>query len=237
MHTLQSFYRSREWEAFRRVVIAQRTDQQTGFVLCAVCGRPIVHRYDLIVHHVNALTEANVNDALVALNPDNCECVHFKCHNQLHDRWQGGNGGWRPKPRMVHLVYGAPLSGKSSWVRDNLQRGDLVIDMDSIWQSVSGLPRYEKPESLKGVVFKIHDELCDMVRTRAGKWRTAFVVAGAPRRADRQRLMVRVGADDALFIDASYADCCERLAAAQDRPHDAWQGYIDDWFTRYQPDD
>lgn len=237
MHTLQSFYRSTEWERFRAVFIAQSADPQTGFVLCALCGKPIVHKYDLVVHHKNYLTDGNVNDALVALNPDNCECVHFRCHNKIHDRWQGGNGGWKPKPRMVHLVYGAPLAGKSSWVRDNLQRGDLVIDMDSIWQSVSGLPRYEKPDSLKNVVFKLHGELCDMVRTRAGKWRTAFVIAGAPRRAERQRLMVRVGADDALLIDSTIEQCKERLESTGDRPKDKWCDYIDDWFARYQPDD
>lgn len=236
MQTLQQFYRSKEWEAFRRVLIAERADPSTGFVLCAVCGAPIVNKYDLVVHHKQHLTEANVNDALIALNPANCECVHFKCHNRIHDRWQGGNGGYRPKPRMVHLVYGAPLSGKSTWVRDNLQRGDLVIDMDSIWQSITGLPRYDKPDTLKAVAFRLHDELCDMVRTRAGRWRTAFVIAGAPRRADRQRLMQKVGADDALYIDATHAECMERLERANDRPLDLWQYYIDDWFERYQPD-
>lgn len=236
MYTLQQFYRSREWESFRRVLIAERADPKTGFVLCAKCGKPIVHKYDLVVHHKTHLSEGNVNDALVALNPDNCECVHFKCHNKIHERWQGGNGGWRPKPRMVHLVYGAPLSGKSTWVKNNVQRGDLVVDMDSIWQSVTGLPRYEKPESLKAVVFKLHGELCDMVRTRAGKWRTAFVISGAPRRVDRQRLMVRVGADDSLLIDATADECKERLERAGDRSRELWTQYIDDWFDRYQPD-
>lgn len=235
IHTLQSFYRSKEWESFRRIVIAQSTDPSTGFVLCAKCGKPIVHKYDLVVHHKEHLTAANVNDALISLNPDNCECVHFKCHNEIHERFQGGNGGWRPKPRMVHLVYGAPLSGKSTWVRDNMQRGDLVVDMDGIWQAVSGLQRYEKPDSLKSVVFRIHDELCDLVRTRAGKWRTAFVIAGAPRLADRQRLMTRVGADDALLIEATQDECIERLEADGERPHEQWKDYIIDWFERYQP--
>lgn len=235
MNTLQSFYRSAEWEKFRAVFIAQSMEPETGFVLCAHCGKPIVHKYDLVVHHKRHLTEGNVNDALVALNPENCECVHFRCHNQLHDRWQGGNGGWKPKPRMVHLVYGPPLAGKSTWVKDNMQRGDLVIDFDSIWQAVSGLERYEKPDSLKNVVFKMHGELCDLARTRAGRWRTAFVLTGSPRIAERQRLMQKVGADDCILIDATYEQCMQRLADS-DRPKDSWAAYIADWFERYQPD-
>lgn len=237
MFTLQNFYRSPEWESFRRVVIQQSTDLKAGFVLCAHCGKPIVRKYDLVVHHVEPLTEANVNDALVALNPENCVCVHFKCHNQIHHRWQGGNGGWKPKPRMVHLVYGAPCAGKTSWVLEAAERGDLIVDMDSIWECVSGRPRYDKPDKLKSVAFKVHDELCDMVRTRAGKWRTAFVIAGAPRRAERQRLMVRVGADDALLVDATKDECLARLQEAGDRSIDDWTTYIDDWFNRFQPDE
>lgn len=236
MKTLRDFYRSKEWESFRRVVIAESTDPTTGFVLCAVCGKPILRKYDLVVHHKQELNEANVNDAMIALNPANCECVHFKCHNKIHDRFQGGNGGYKPKPRAVHIVYGAPCSGKSTWVRDNMTRGDLVIDLDSIWESVSNLQRYEKPSSLKPVVFQLQDTLYDMAKTRAGKWRTAFVIAGAPRKADRQRLAVRVGADDCIFIDATKDECMERLAAAGDRPIEDWASYINQWFEDYQPD-
>ena len=235
MDKLQAFYKSRAWESFRRVVIAQSTDVDTGFVLCAHCGKPIVNKYDLVVHHKQHLTETNVSDALIALNPDNVECVHFKCHNAIHERWQGGNGGWQPKPRKVYLVWGAPLSGKSTWVKDNMTRGDLVIDIDNVWQCVTGMKRYDKPGTLKNVVFKIYDELCDMARTRAGKWRTAFVVAGVPRRADRKRLMVRVGADESIYIDTPQDECMQRLAAS-DRP-DEWQQYVADWFEKYQPDD
>lgn len=236
MKTLRDFYRSKEWESFRRVVIAESTDPTTGFVLCAVCGKPILKKYDLVVHHKQELTEANMNDAMVSLNPANCECVHFKCHNMIHDRFQGGNGGYRPKPRAVHIVYGAPCSGKTTWVRDNMTRGDLVIDMDSIWQGISGLGRYDKPSSLKAVAFAVRDNLYDLVRTRAGKWRTAFIVTGAPRKADRQRLMSRVGADDCICIDATKDECMERLARAGDRPIEQWATFIDDWFNAYQPD-
>ena len=48
MFTLNNFYKSKEWEQFRKIVIAERTDAE-GFVYCELCGKPILKPYDLIV--------------------------------------------------------------------------------------------------------------------------------------------------------------------------------------------
>ena len=91
MQTRQQFYKSKQWEDFRKVIIAERTDAD-GFVRCAICGKPILKKYDLIIHHKKELDDLNVNDAMVTLNPANVECVHFKCHNELHERFSKGHG-------------------------------------------------------------------------------------------------------------------------------------------------
>lgn len=235
MNTLQSFYKSKEWEKFRAIIISERTDDD-GFVICAQCGKPIIHKYDLIVHHKTELTEGNVADVMVALNPDNVECVHFRCHNKLHDRWQGGNGGWRPAAKKVYIVYGAPCAGKSTWVSEVAAVGDLVVDLDSIWQCVSGLERYEKPEALKSVVFELRDKLYDLVKYRSGKWTNAFVITGGARSGDRERLMSRVGADELIFIDTAQDECLKRLEkrGLKGKKHDEWINFINEWFESYQ---
>ena len=92
MQTRKDFDRSKEWEAFRKVIIEQRTDAD-GYVHCTMCGKAILKPYDIIIHHKQELSDANVNDAMIALNPDNVECVHFRCHNAIHERFQGGDGG------------------------------------------------------------------------------------------------------------------------------------------------
>ena len=235
MDKLQAFYKSRAWESFRSVVIAQRMDSN-GFVRCAHCGQPIVKPYDLIVHHKTELTLANVNDAMVALNPDNVECVHFKCHNKIHDRWQGGNGGWVARPRRVIVVWGAPLAGKTTWVRENATRRDLVVDMDNLWQAVSMVDRYDKPSALKGTVFRLRDALYDEVKHRAGKWQDAYIITGGARRGDRERLSARVGATDFVFVDEGKDVCLMRLESRDmgERERELWRGYILDWFDTYQ---
>ena len=198
-----------------------------GYVYDEETGRPIVKPYDLILHHKTALTEENVNDAAVAFNPDNIAIVSHRTHNRIHDRLGMGR-------REAFIVYGPPLAGKSSWVREAKGDGDLVVDLDSIWQAVTGLPRYEKPARLRAVVFRIRDTLLDMVKHRAGKWVKAYIIGGYPNTAERERLAQDIGAS-LVFIDTTQEECLRRLADDEERDKDEWAGYITDWFEKYTP--
>ena len=167
--SLSQFYKSNEWEALVKFLRLERVNEQ-GLLLCAHCGKPIVKAYDCIGHHVIELTEENYNNADIALNPDNIVLVHHRCHNKIHNKL-----GY--SQRQVFVVYGSPLSGKSSYVKETMVEGDLIIDMDRIWQCVSGCPEYVKPNRLKSVVFSARDNLLESVKYRRGKWLNAYVSA------------------------------------------------------------
>lgn len=218
-NSLYDFYRSKEWERFREIVIAKRV-QDDGFVHDEITGDPIVKKYDMIIHHKIELTEENVNDLDISLNEDNVQIVTHRTHNDLHNRF-GRN------TRGVYLVYGAPLSGKSTWVRENMSAGDLLIDIDNIWECVSGCKRYEKPKRLNAVVFKIRDELLNACRYRLGQWVCCYIVGGYPLPTERERLCREMGAQE-VFIDATKEECLSRMDG---RPKE-WQQYIEDWFAK-----
>ena len=82
---LFSFYRSREWEKFRQMVIAERVHDD-GFVYDEVTEQPITKAYDIILHHKIELTEENVNDYDISLNPQNIMIVSHKTHNYIHNK-------------------------------------------------------------------------------------------------------------------------------------------------------
>ncbi len=235
--TREQFYKSKQWESFRSVVINQRVDPD-GYVHCCRCGKPILKKYDLILHHKKELTEDNVDDATIALNPDNVECMCFKCHNTEHDRWQGGNGGYVAPKKKVYIVYGAPCSGKTTWVHDNAGPDDLVVDMDSIWQMISTNARYVKPAALRAVVFQIRDKLLDIVKYRDGRWHTAYVITGGAYKGERERLQARTGADEFIFIDTDMSDCIDRCInrGMDEDSTRMWIQYIKEWFEEYQCD-
>lgn len=235
MEETQKFYKSKEWEAFRKVIIAERTDAD-GYIKCAICNKPILKKYDLIIHHKQELSDANVNDAMIALNPDNVECVHFRCHNQIHNRFtEGHDSTYKAVKKHVHIVYGSPCSGKSTWVHENAAADDLIVDMDSIWQMISINDRYQKPASLKSVVFDMRDAMYDIIKYRHGKWHDAFVITGGALKGDRDRLVQRIGADDLIYIDTPKDECIKRCINRNDQPED-WIRFINEWFDSFQPD-
>ena len=222
MFTLQSFYRSKEWMSFREAFIAGRSE-----TVCEHCGRLIVRKYDMILHHITELTEENVNDYNISLNPENIMLVHHKCHNIIHNKLGYAN-------RQVFLVYGSPLSGKNTFVKENMNEGDLVVDVDNIWQCVSNCNRYIKPNRLRSNVFQIRDAMLDMVRTRNGKWLNAWVIGGYPLISERERLCKSLGARE-IFIDTSEEECLQRLYENPDgRDVGEWEKFIHDWWEKYR---
>lgn len=226
MRSLSEFYRSKAWEAFRQTLINERVDEY-GFVICEHCGNPIVKAYDIIAHHVVELTEENFRDAYIALNPDNIQLIHHRCHNKVHNKL--GYSG-----RQVFVVYGSPLSGKTSFVREAMNEGDLIIDIDDIWQCVSGCDRYVKPNRLKSIVFSVRDNLLESVKYRRGKWLNAYIIGGYPYQAERERLLDTLGAR-AIHISATKEACLERLAACEDgRNKDEWAKYIETWWKQFE---
>lgn len=223
---LFDFYRSKEWENLRAVLTLERVNADDGLLYCDYCKKPIVRAYDAICHHKIQITETNYTDASISLNPDNIQIVHHACHNRLHDK-----AGFKCK--KVYIVYGAPLSGKTTYVHEVMNPGDLVVDLDNIWCCVSGLPRYEKPKRLNTVVFQLRNTLYDMVKYRNGNWNTAYIVGGYPFEAERTRLAGDLNAE-CILIPSTKEECYSRLQQQSERGEE-WKRFIDEWFARYIP--
>ena len=222
---LTDFYRSKPWIELMQIIKFERVNDE-GLIICEYCHKPIVAKYDCIGHHIIELTENNYIDANISLNPNNIMLVHHKCHNKIHDRLG------LSYIKQVYLVYGSPLSGKSSWVKDNMNYGDLVVDMDSIWQCISGQDKYIKPNRLRANVFAIRDSLIDMIRVRRGNWLNAYIIGGYPLISERERLIKSLGARE-VFIDTPKEECIRRLAS-NNRPKE-YEKYILDWWEQYRP--
>jgi hypothetical protein len=224
---LHDFYTGHEWRSLMRIIKSDRLNDE-GYNICEHCGKPIVNAYDCIGHHTIELTEQNYMNAEISLNPELIMLLHHKCHNRIHNKL-----GYAQ--RQVYLVYGCPMSGKTTYVKDNMSEGDLIVDIDNIWQCLSGCDRYVKPERLKQNVFGIRDALLDMIRVRRGKWSNAYVIGGYPLISERERLIKSLGARP-IFIDTSKDECIRRLHACDDgRNIDEWEKFICDWWEKFSP--
>lgn len=222
MFTLSNFYNSKQWRNF---VVALRLERmnEDGEVVCERCGEPIIKEYDCIGHHVVELTEENVNDYTISLNPENIQLVHHRCHNKIHDKFGYSR-------RRIYLVYGSPLAGKTTYVDSVKREGDLIVDIDNIWECVSGCKRYVKPDRLKVNVFGIRDRLIEDVRLRRGKWLNAYIIGGYPLIGERERLCKELGAEE-IYIESTIEECMSRL----DDERKDWIQFINEWWRLYTP--
>lgn len=224
MWSLYEFYHTKEWEKFREIVIAERMTDE-GLILDEVTGKPITKRYDIILHHKIHLTEENVNDRNISLNPENIQIVSHRTHNLIHEKF-----GYKRKE--IYLIYGSPCSGKSTYLDSVKQRGDLIVDIDRIRQCVSGMNTYEIVPALNSVVFGIRDYLMDAVRTRQGKWNRAYIIGGFPLISERERICKQTGAQE-IYIESTKEECLRRFDAKPDGRDKEWKRYIEEWWERY----
>ena len=226
MFTLKTFYKSKEWEQFRKVIIADRI-KRDGFVKDDITGEPIIKAYDTILHHITELTEDNVNDYNISLNPDNIQVVSFRTHNEIHKRY-GYNGR-----KKVYLIYGPPCAGKADYINGIAGKNDLILSIDNLWSAVksNACGQYEKPNALKGVIFSMRDNLLDVIKTRYGKWETAYIIGGYPLISDREALVDSIGIDRVIFIDTPREDCLIKARAKGEE----FVGFVEHWFECFTP--
>jgi hypothetical protein len=216
MDKLHQFYCSKAWRdlSFRLKVERGGKCERTGEVFADMS--------QLIAHHKIELTEDNVDDPNISLNPNNIEIISFNEHNKEHRRF-----GYK---QNVYIVYGSPLSGKTTLVRELMSYGDLVLDIDSLWQAVTFQPAYVKPKNVRFNIFKLRDEMLDQIKMRYGGWYDAYIIGGYPDKYERERLAQTLGAE-LIYCESTKEECLERLE--QSGKPESWREYIIDWWERY----
>ena len=226
-NTAHELYNSTEFRTLRQNLMLTRMNKD-GVLICAFCGKPILKDYQTIAHHKTEVTAGNLNNQEITLNPENIELVHLHCHNEIHGRFGA-------QCRKVYIVHGAPLSGKSTFVQTEKARGDLVVDIDLIWQALTGGEKYDKPNALINNVFGIYTELLEQVKTRAGKWQTAYIISAEARKATRERMAAEVNAEF-IYIPATRDECLQRLEmdATRENVRELWAGYINKYFENQE---
>lgn len=219
---IQTFYSSDLWRNFRQRLIQERGPY------CEQCNELVTNTRELTAHHEIELTPDNVHDHMISLNPSLIKLLHHSCHNAIHNRFGA------KRQRGVYLVYGPPLAGKKTFVKEQMMRGDIVVDMDRLYEALSFQPSYDKPDNLFSIVMGVHNLLLDNIKTRAGKWGNAWVIGGYPDRFKRERTAEMIGAE-LIFVSALEKECLARLDIDPTLQHikSEWMKYIYKWFDQY----
>jgi predicted kinase len=227
--SLTQFYNSNEWKSLRQTLIDERKNKEDGILYCEFSREPILNEWEAIGHHITPITMQNVNDYNISLNPANIMIVSHKSHNIIHKRFEGQLSSWQ---RKVYIVFGAPCSGKSTFVNNNMSKGDLRLDLDEIWHALGGEAAHNYPAEIKPVIFGVREYLLQQIKMRAGKWGAAWVLSTEPLITQQNRLIDSLGAE-AIYIDTSKELCLERLYKNPDgRDINLFSQLINDFYQK-----
>lgn len=240
----KKFYHSTQWETVRKIVF----ERDKG--LCQKCLR---EKDECIpgdeVHHKIWLRPSNINDPNITLNTDNLELLCKDCHIGIHkaaahkrdhQKIVASNGVYIDDDGSIHrqkvfLVYGAPGSGKSSYVKDKKQDSDLVVDLDCIKQALSMCGTKETPDNLYEIAESIRELLYQMIESKKINARNIWVIASLPTKRQRKELATRLDAE-LIHMDADIETCIERILSDDNRTDKEHQmRMIDQYFGYYEP--
>lgn len=73
-------------------------------------------------------------------------CHNSKSGKEAHEKYT-----------KIYVVHGAPCSGKTTKVKQAVRSGDLVIDIDKIFEALSFQDLYKKDKTLVGMVLDVRD--------------------------------------------------------------------------------
>lgn len=211
---IDAFYHSKAWRDLSYLLRLKSGK-------CQRCGR-IADMKQLHAHHKVLLTPSNVNDTSVSLNPDNIEILCSSCHDEEHNRF-----GYTE--HHIYIIYGAPCSGKTTYALERMSNNDIIVDLDMIYEMLTGQDGHEHSDGLRFIAFKVRDTLYDIIKTRYGRFNDAYIVAGLPHRGEREALARRLGAE-LVHIDTSEDECIKR---AEGRPSHTTQ-IIKNYFVNFE---
>lgn len=215
-----------QWQKLRLIILAEEP-------LCRFCReRGLVTPADE-VDHIDG--NAHNNDR------DNLRPLCRPCHLQRTGRDQAfGNHQWRPdwlRPSTIPLtiVCGAPASGKSSWVRERAEPGDLVIDLDVIASELSGqsLHGWDREKWLSPAIRARNEMLGDIGRP-TDRWPRAWLIVSEPRPENRQWWADKLQPERVVVLETPPAECIVRARQDSDRRMDRTIEAIGRWWSEYE---
>lgn len=238
----RAFYKSKEWQKAREAALMR------DHYMCQICKVNPAQE----VHHTIELTPRNIDDPDIALNPDRlvsvCRDCHFKEHRRkrleasqkaVHARMVDERGMYfdedgQVQKRKVYFVWGAPASGKSTYVREHKQDKDIVIDLDSIREALGG-QRYSWT-NLLDLSLDIRDHIYDLVEAEDPMLdaRAVWIIETAPNKQQREETIQRLHAKE-IHIDTDIETCIQRARGDSDREDKMYAvAIIEQYFEKLQ---
>lgn len=209
----------RRWRRLRAMILARQP-------LCVMCLAENRVTPAIELDHIVPLRDGgdNSEDNLQPL----CKSHHSrKTARDVRRRHQGA------VTVPVTIITGPPGSGKTTYVNEQRQWGDLIVDVDTLYSALSGLEWYEKPDALLPFVLEARDAVLDRLHSQS-ELRHAWIITSEANKDELERMKARYSAT-VLVLEVSAAECLKRIASDPRRSNkvEQWRPIVERWWDRY----
>ena len=236
----KKIYKSKKWKECREMILKKYHG------LCVECGAPGEE-----VHHKVFLDALNCNDSNIVYGEENLILLCRDCHFEKHRETNPLDRNFRKPIRLTnnqtyfddngeikqckrYIVYGSPGSGKSTYVKEHMLEGDLVVDLDLIKQAISLKSKTNAPDNLINVALAMRETIYRLISNKEVDAKNTWIIAALPKKHEREQLADRLGAD-LIFINKDIHTCIEHAMNHSERSDKELQKYIiQRWFELYE---
>lgn len=129
----------------------------------------------------------------------------------------------------ITVVCGPPCSGKTTYVREHAEPGDLIVDMDALYQALSPTTTgHDQPQQVRPYVFAARDAVTNLLLAGSTPVRAAWIITSAPT-ADARATWQQLGARVVLTTAPTHV--LEHRIRTQ-RPT-GWLDHLDRWLSSH----
>ena len=139
--------------------------------------------------------------------------------------------GLKPSRIPLEIVCGPPGGGKSTYIRERATKDDLVIDLDQIMSSLSGLPEHMTMSKYLNPALEIRNNMLRDLATDRTHNKAYFIVSAAD--PTERRLWQEALGGKLVVIALPISTCIERIKAdpARHGLHDRMIRKARDWWS------
>jgi hypothetical protein len=215
-----------QWQKLRLQVLAHEP-------LCRFCLEQGVVTAAEEVDHIDGNAHNNDWDNLRPL----CRACHLKrtAEDQAFGKHQWRPEWLRPATIPLTIVCGAPASGKSAWIRQTAQAGELLIDLDVIASQMAGSPlhRWDRDKYLTPAIRARNEMLGDIGRP-TDRWHRAWLIVSEPKPDNRQWWADKMKPERIVVLETPPAECILRARKDADRNLPRTIEAIGRWWEAYE---
>lgn len=152
------------------------------------------------------------------LDPINLRAACRPCN-----RFRVDKDRWRSGRTSITLVWGPPCAGKTTYVEQNAEPGDLIVDLDKIAQSLGSPSTHDHDPAILSSAQRVRSQLLDQLRRGKTEAARAWIVSthkDAPSIFPHHKQ---------VLLDPG-AGVAHKRADAALRPS-RWHQLIDEWYS------